>query len=158
VAETALGRMLLSHNFDIADGSIPALSRAEFVALFSQGLSPLAEVACRDVDNPHWVVEVLFPGDRLSPLQMGEQIAQVLADQRRHDLGDRPRPAILILGGIKTTPATRPAPEALQPGQWGVDVVEIPSAEDFLATMGWDAAVAGRASDTIFKVVLPQGA
>jgi Protein of unknown function (DUF2656) len=154
VTETSRGRMLLSHNFDIADGSLPAFSRAEFTALFAEGFPAAAQVTCREVDNPHWVVEVLFPSDRLTPAQVGDQIAQILAAKRRSQVGDRPLPAILILGGSKTTPATSPSPDALQIGQWGVDVVETPSAEKFLQGIGWAETVATRASESVFKVEL----
>jgi Protein of unknown function (DUF2656) len=143
--------MLLSHNFDLSAEIVPALSRAEFTAVFSEGLS--APLQCRPVDNPHWIVEVLFPAEQFSPSQVGELCANVLAAKRLGQANGQP-PEILILGGIKTTPATSSSPDALQPNQWGVDVVETLSGEAFLQAIAWDATIAQKPSHSIFKVEL----
>ena len=58
------------------------------------------------------------------------------------------------MGGIKTTPATSTSPDSLQPGEWGVDVVETAVGEEFLAAMGWEKAIASKSVDSIFKVEL----
>ncbi len=147
-------RMLLSHNFDLAPDIIPALSRAEFAAVFAEGLS--ADLKCRPVDNPHWIVEILFPVAQFSPAQVGKLCAHALAAKRRSQV-DRPLPAILVLGGLKTTPPTSSSPEALQPNQWGVDVVETLSAQDFLQAIAWETTIAQKPSDSIFKVELADG-
>ena len=65
-------------------------------------------------------------------------------------------PTILVLGGIKTTPAASPSPDGLQPGNWGVDVVETLSGDTFLRSIGWDAAIAQKPADSVFKVVPPR--
>jgi hypothetical protein len=144
------GRMLLSHNFDISPEVIPALSRDEFTAVFQAGLS--APIQCRMVESPHWIVEVLFPAD-FSPSQIGQLCAEVLAAQRKMQQ-TQGMPEILVLGGVKTTPATSSSPDALQPGEWGVDVVETRSANAFLAAIAWDATIAQKPTDSIFKVEL----
>jgi Protein of unknown function (DUF2656) len=149
----AQGRMLLSHNFDLADGRVPPLARDQFAAVFIDGLAADSTVQCCLIEHPHWIVEILFPADGVSPAQIGESCAQALAAHRRSHAAN-PLPDILILGGIKTTPATSAAPTALQPGEWGVDVVETPSAEQFLLGMGWESAIADKPSDRIFKVEL----
>ena len=153
MTDKPLERMLLAHNFDIADGSWPPLSRDEFTAIFSAGLPPLAPVQCRSIAHPHWIMEVQFAIADLTPHQVGEQIAQILAAYRRGQ-SDRPLPALLVLGGSKTTPATSANPEALQLGQWGVDVVETPAADRFLHSINWADTVADRAADSLFKVVI----
>jgi hypothetical protein len=152
VPDFSQGRMLLSHNFDIADDSIPALSRAEFAAVFVDGFSAQPAITCRPIDHSHWIVEIRFPNDS-SPQHIGEQCAHALATYRRSH-GATSLPAILILGGLKTTPPTSDSPIALQPGQWGVDVVETPSAETFLAGIGWETAIAAKPANTVFKVDL----
>lgn len=147
--------MLLSHNFDTMDRTIPALSREEFATVFIQGFGGHDTVKARLIDNPHWIVELLFATNLFSPQQVGERCAQILADvRRRQKSGDGPIPPILILGGLKTSPPTSASPDALQPGQWGVDVVETDSPEGFLEKIGWEAAIAQRPADNIFKVEL----
>jgi Protein of unknown function (DUF2656) len=151
MTEIPYGRMLLSHNFNLIDERVPMLSRESFSTIFIEGLMD-ALIQCRLIDHPHWVVEVCF-GAELSPVQVGERCAQVLRDTRKTQ---QPKPeqlpVILVLGGLKTTPATSPLP-ALQPGEWGVDVVETASAELFLQEIGWAESVVARSPDTVFKVV-----
>jgi hypothetical protein len=64
-------RMLLSHNFDLNDGKTPALSREDFTQVFIDGFSSHPEIKCRQVDNPHWIVEVVcvagFLASKLPP-------------------------------------------------------------------------------------------
>jgi hypothetical protein len=145
------GRMLLSHNFDIADGSVVALSREEFTEIFRAGLSDDTRIQCRSIAHPHWIMEILFTGD-LTPHAVGSECARILAQHHQQAAGNRAD--ILILGGIKTTPPTSPDPDALQPGQWGVDVVETISGDLFLTKIEWDATIAQKPADSIFKVQL----
>ncbi|WP_245911828.1 DUF2656 family protein [Brunnivagina elsteri] len=103
MADFSQGRMLLSHNFDIVDGVVPPLSREEFAKLFIEGLPESAQ--CRLVNNPHWIIEVIFNTGKVSPTEMGEKYAQVLLNIRRNQIKEGfSMPHILILGGIKTTP------------------------------------------------------
>jgi hypothetical protein len=149
VSNNLQGRLLLSHNFDVSPDLVPALSREEFVDVFR--LSLPEALPCRQVNNPHWIVEILFPAAEYSPSQIGELCAQALADKRRTG---NAIPEILVLGGIKTTPTTSDSPDALQPGDWGVDVVETRSGEAFLQAIAWEATVAQKPADSIFKVAL----
>jgi hypothetical protein len=146
------GRMLLSHNFDIADGSLSALSREEFAAIFGTGFASNPQIHCRLINHPHWILEILFPVD-LSPAQVGAECASILAQHRQQATGKRAD--ILILGGVKTTPPTSPDPDALQPDEWGVDVVETASGDRFLAGINWAETIAQKPIDRIFKVALP---
>jgi hypothetical protein len=145
------GRMLLSHNFNIQSATVPALSRLEFTAIFQTGLG--ADYQCQEVDSPHWIVEVLFPVDR-SPQVVGEAVATALAAARKANL------EILALGGLKSTPPTSPLASALQPGEWGVDVVETADGAKFLQSIDWAKTVSGRSTATFFavhRVVQEQG-
>ncbi len=151
MANIAQGRMLLSHNFDITDGSLSALSREEFAGIFSTGLASNQQIQCRLINHPHWIVEILFASD-LSPTEVGSECAHILAQHRLQATENRAD--ILILGGIKTTPPTSPDPDALQPGEWGVDVVETAIGEQFLTSINWDATIAQKSADSIFKVQL----
>ena len=145
-------RMLLSHNFDITDAAIPALSRVAFTDVFVQALEDCG--TCRLVDNAHWVVEVRFEENQFTPAQMGDRYVQALASARRSTLrGNTQFPEILALGGLKSTPPMSNSPDALQMNEWGVDIVETVNAETFLAGLGWDGTVSSRAPGTIFKSV-----
>ncbi|MDZ8052736.1 MAG: DUF2656 domain-containing protein [Aulosira sp. ZfuVER01] len=155
--DRSLGRMLLSHNFDVSPDTIPALSREEFAEVFQSGLSAYEHLQCRLVNHPHWTVEILFPTNKFSPQQVGELCAQALAQKRRsQQLSADSHSEILVLGGIKTTPPTSDSPDALQPGNWGVDVVETRSGEAFLQAIAWDATIAQKPADSVFKVELKE--
>jgi hypothetical protein len=154
VIDFVRGRMLLSHNFNLSTEILPHLSREEFAAVFREGLGERAY--CRLVDNPHWIVEVLFDRDRFSPPQMGEYYGRALAEKRLTQIrAGTQLPQILVLGGTKTTPATSDSPDALQLGDWGVDIVETLDAEQFLLDLNWEANIALKSPETVFKFVLP---
>jgi Protein of unknown function (DUF2656) len=138
-----IGRMLLSHNFNLSPDRLPVLSREQFAAVFRSMDSPT-----RLIDHPHWIVEVRF--EHLTPLQVGDQVLKALMAFRRTQTAEEPD--FLVLGGIKTTPPTSADPEALQPGEWGVDVVETESGEAFLSAIEWETTIAAKSPDTIFKV------
>ncbi|MBH8566876.1 DUF2656 domain-containing protein [Nostoc sp. CENA67] len=147
--------MLLSHNFDVSTDIVPALSREEFAQVFMEGLSVHQHLKCRLVNNPHWIVEVLFATEEFSPRQVGELCANALFEKRQLERSHPGSiPEILVLGGIKTTPPTSSSPDALQPGNWGVDVVETLSSDAFLQAIAWDTAIAQKPADSIFKVEL----
>lgn len=149
--------MLLSHNFDFSPDLVPALSREEFADVFEAGLRAQPPLQCRLVNHPHWIVEIQFPMNRFSPSQVGEICLQALAAHRRSQhLEAAVFPELLVLGGIKTTPPTSTSPDALQPGEWGVDVVETRSGAAFLQAIGWEATIAGKPGDSVFKVELKE--
>lgn len=144
--------MLLSHNFDISPNVLPALSREEFAQVFRLGLSAQPNLHCRLINHPHWTVEILFTTPEFSAQQVGELCAQALAEVRLPQITSGTQPEILILGGLKTTPPTSNSPNALQPGEWGVDVVETPSGNAFLQAIAWETTIAQKPPDSIFKV------
>jgi Protein of unknown function (DUF2656) len=152
VDELNLGRMLLSHNFQVTPDVVPSLSREEFTAVFVQGLGE--SIHCHSLDNPHWIVEILFPMAQFTPQEIGDLCAQALAKKR---LAPSSSLDILVLGGLKTTPPTTNSPSALQPGNWGVDVVETSSGKDFLVSIDWDRMIADKPATSIFIVELKVG-
>lgn len=158
MAESGTGRMLLSHNFDIPEEVFPPLSREEFTLVFAEGLSQYPEIKCRQLNHAHWMVEILFSPDVFSPPQVGELCAQALVDKRMSQgKADDSFPDILILAGLKKTPPLSSDADALQPGQWGVDVVETPSAESFLMAMEWEEKTGGKSIEDVFKVERRKG-
>ena len=92
---------------------------------------------------------------QFSPKQIGEFCAQALADQRiRQGLDRQSLPEILVLGGVKNTPPTSDSPDALQIGDWGVDVVETSVGATFLQSISWESTISSKPVDEIFKVEL----
>jgi Protein of unknown function (DUF2656) len=157
MTESGTGRMLLSHNFDLPEGVFPALSREDLTLVFAEGLSQYPEIKCRQLNHAHWMVEVLFSND-FAPPQVGELCAQALVNKRMSQgKVDDSFPDVLILAGFKKTPPLSDDPEALQTGEWGVDVVETTSAESFLMAMGWEEKTAEKSIEDVFKVEKRKG-
>ena len=135
--------MLLSHNCTLADDQVSPLNRADFAHVFMSALKPHQAIRCSLIDNPHWIVEVLFDPQQHSSTDVAMLCAQSLSSRRLAD----PYPkldnhTVMLLGGIKTTPALGSSPTSLRPGEWGVDVVETVSPQEFLAGINWETAIA----------------
>jgi Protein of unknown function (DUF2656) len=157
MTESGTGRMLLSHNFDLPEGVFLPLSREDLTLVFAEGLSQYPEIKCRQLNHAHWMVEVLF-SNNFAPPQVGEFCAQALVNKRRSQgKVDDSFPDVLILAGFKKTPPLSDDPEALQTGEWGVDVVETASAENFLMAMGWEEKTSGKSIEDVFKVERRKG-
>jgi|JI102314A2RNA_FD_contig_121_145990_length_4118_multi_4_in_0_out_0_5 Protein of unknown function (DUF2656) len=153
MTESGTGRMLLSHNFEISEDVFPRLNREEFTQVFAESLSQYPQIKCRQLNHAHWMVEILFSTNDFSPPQVGEFCAQALVDKRMSQgKVDDSFPDILILAGLKKTPPLSSDPDALQPGEWGVDVVETPSADSFLLAMEWEEKTSGKTIENVFKV------
>lgn len=155
MSDRATGRMLLSHNFNLSQGELPELSREEFAQVFVNGLQSKDSIRCSPIEHPHWMVEILFPIAEFSPEEIGKICGQILSEKRQaQKSSDRVMPDILVLGGKKTTPAMSTSPTSLQPGEWGVDVVETPSAAIFLSAIQWETTISQKPTDSIFKIEL----
>ncbi len=153
-------QMLLSHNFDLGSGPIPALCREEFTAVFSDGFSDRPILQCQAVNNPHWILELKFDTEAWTAEQLGQACAHLLRQHRQQQLAGHPNasallPTVLILGGIKITSPTSDSPIALQTGEWGVDVVETANGDRFLESIHWHTTISQKDPTTIFKVVMP---
>ncbi len=151
---TAPTRMLLSHNCTLPEGQVAPLSRDDFANIFIEGLKSHADIQCSLIENPHWMVEVLFDGEQKSPTEVATLCAQSLGAQRLAE-PDKviASHTVMLLGGLKTSPAMGASPTSLQPGQWGVDVVETVSPDQFLAGLNWDTVTASKPPEQIFKVL-----
>ncbi len=155
MSDPATGRMLLSHNFNLSQSELPELSREEFAQVFVNGLQSKESIRCSSLEHPHWMVEILFPIAEFSPEEIGRICGQILSEKRQVEKpDDRVMPDILVLGGKKTTPAMSTSPTSLQPGEWGVDVVETPSAAIFLSAIQWETTISQKPTDSIFKIEL----
>ncbi len=148
-----MGRMLLSHNFNLHNHELPALNREEFTQIFIDGLQGKEKIKCGLVDNPHWIVEIIFPTDQFKPKEIGQMCGDILTSKRKsQQLDSKAAIDTLILGGKKATPVASTSPTSLQTGEWGVDVVETFEAEAFLAEINWHNLTAGKSGERIFKI------
>ncbi|MGD1921397.1 MAG: DUF2656 family protein [Pleurocapsa sp.] len=157
MSDRLAGRMLLSHNFNLNNNELPALNREEFAQVFIDGLKENNDISCSYIKNPHWVVEIIFPLDKYEAKEIGQMCGDILIGKRKSDRPNEKLPSdTLILGGKKTTPATSTSPTSLQPGEWGVDVVETVEGNVFLESINWDKLTADNPRNGIFKIELPK--
>lgn len=148
-------RMLLSHNFNLFQGELSPLSREEFALVFIDGLKSQDNISCKLINNPHWIVEIVFPIADFSPEAIGKICGEILLEKRREQKSSQQEmPTILVLGGKKNSPAISTSTTSLKPGEWGVDVVETLSAENFLSGIRWENMIAQKPADSIFKIEL----
>ncbi len=149
------GRILLSHNFDLYNNELPKLNKEQFAQIFIEGLKEQKNIICTLIDNPHWIVEIIYPTEEISPQQIGEQCSQILLRSRQSQKPvTHTIPDILVLGGKKTTPAMGTSPTSLQPGEWGVDVVETADEQTFLESIKWEEMIAPKPPESIFKITI----
>jgi len=148
-----MGRMLLSHNFNLTNNELPAFNREEFAQVFIDGLSDRDDISCSYIQNAHWVVEIIFP-DQYEAKAIGQLCGKILTSKRKSQTKTIVNDT-LILGGKKTTPATSMSATSLQTGEWGVDVVETAKGDIFLQSINWDTLTADKPSDGIFKIDFP---
>ena len=153
MSEQSTGRMLLSHNFNLRNNELPALVREDFAGVFIDGLQGKENIQCNYIQNPHWVVEILYPTEEFEAKEIGRMCGEILTSKRKSQQSDSKLPTdTLILGGRKTSPATSMSPTSLKSGEWGVDVVETAQAEVFLQDIAWEKMIADKPSDGIFKI------
>ena len=143
-------RMLLSHNFNLNNNELPALEREKFAQVFVDGFKEKKNVTCSYIENPHWVVEILFPKEEFEVETIGKMCGEILLAKRKSQT-ESVTTDTLILGGKKTTPVANMRPNTLQPGEWGVDVVETADSEIFLASINWEILTEDKSDDDIFK-------
>lgn len=148
-----MGRMLLSHNFNLLNNELPELSRAEFSQVFIDGLQEQEQIICNHIENPHWITEIIFPKDKFEARAIGQMCGEILTNKRKDEIAKALLTTdTLILGGKKTTPVANNLPTTLQPGEWGVDVVETASGKAFLASINWEILTADKPSEGIFEI------
>ena len=149
-----MARMLLSHNFNLYKGELPALNREQFAQVFIDGLQSQAKINCSLISNPHWIVEILYSESEFSAEDIGKICGEILLQKRQEQKQENQITTdTLLLGGKKTTPATSTLKTSLQTGEWGVDVVETPSAEMFLDSINWNIMTENKPADSIFKII-----
>lgn len=152
MSDKSTERMLLSHNFNLHNNELPALKREEFAQIFINGFKN-QDVTVSLIENPHWIVEIIFPQQKFTPQEIGKKCAEILTTKRKEQHPDSQlNTDTLILGGKKSTLAISNSPTALQVGQWGVDVVETKQGDIFLTEINWENLSASKNSDSVFKI------
>ncbi|NEN93995.1 MAG: DUF2656 domain-containing protein, partial [Okeania sp. SIO3H1] len=120
---------------------------------FNDCFNKKPKIKSRQLNHPHWMVEILFENQVFSPPQVGEKCAEALIEKRTIQKNDKDLIVdVLILGGLKKTPPLSDSPDTLQTGEWGIDVVETHSAETFLNILNWEEKTAGKTIENIFKI------
>lgn len=152
-----MGRMLLSHNFNLVTPLVPIISRAEFASIFADGFADREDIAVAEIEHSHWRVELKF-GDEVAAATLGRDCLQVLlsARQKQRDDGLLDYDT-LILGGMKVTPPLGNSPVELRTGEWGVDVVETEGAEKFLTDINWTAIAGTKQPGQVFEEIAVRG-
>ena len=149
MADQPDSRMLLSHNFTLPESEVHPLNRAEFAEVFSKAFEDKAGIEAAYIENPHWIVEVRYAKVRYTPESAGELCVQTLSDYRRESKADGF--VVMALGGRKTT-TPKSGETSLQQGEWGVDMVETKSPDEFLEEMNWEKIAGAKPADSIFKI------
>jgi hypothetical protein len=158
VGTLLMSRMLLSHSFDIPEGIVPWLGTDEIAAAFLGALGSYSGLVCRSLDHsPYWMLEIRFPCAVLPPRRLGEACARALI-QKRHQLQPQQwlHPTVLVYGAKKTSPARSTSPDALQLGDWGVNVVETASAAKLLQAIDKESNRSQKPADSFFVSVVDE--
>lgn len=140
----AVATLLLSHNLQVFDPSVPALNAQQFGSLLAEEMADQATVEV--LQHPHW--RLLVTGVQ-SAAELGAIVARSLLQGRRK-LEQGHAHTVLALGGRKDSPASPGSP--LQEGSWGVDVVETTDAAGFVKAISWEALKGSRPTDGVFEI------
>ena len=144
LAPLPLTVFIISHNLQIEDPAVPAVSADQLARLLTESCTSIqsAEV----LDHSHWVL-------RIESDQQAEVLAQNLVDGwrvMREASGHASNHKVIALGGRKDSDSLGNSP--LQKGFWGVDVVETRNAEAFLQAINWEGLKSSRPTDAVFEI------
>ena len=135
---------IVSHNLQVASEAVPPLSASDLAEAFIKN-SDVFTVS-QALSHSHWLVRL---ESLLSPSEMAEEV--VKAWKRYRQSGNQNSDHYwLALGGRKDTPTMPGSP--LQPGNWGVDVVECHDPEKFLQEINWSALKSARPAEAVFEI------
>ena len=135
---------IVSHNLQVASEAVPPLSASDLAEAFIKN-SDVFTVS-QALSHSHWLVRL---ESILSPSEMAEEV--VKAWKRYRQSGNQNFDHYwLALGGRKDTPTMPGSP--LQPGNWGVAVVECHEPEKFLQDINWPALKSARPVDAVFEI------
>lgn len=134
---------VLSHNLQVRSASLPPLSAAELASGLQESHEGI-QVA-EPLSHPHWLARIEIDAD---PQEASAVLVQAWRSLRAAR-GDSADHHVLALGGRKDSEAAPGSP--LQPGSWGVDVVETNEPDGFLQAINWDGLKQGRPADGVFE-------
>ena len=136
---------ILSHNLQVQDSNVPALSPIKLAEGLSKHCSSIQ--ASEPLDHGHWMVKV---DSSVTPKDLAEELTSGWLAMRA-SFGHHNNHAVMALGGRKDSEGTANSP--LQKGFWGVDVVETCDPEGFKKLINWEALKNARPQDAVFEVV-----
>ena len=141
-----LTTFVLSHNPQVYSQSLPSLSATDL----ADGLAAQTtqDIQASGLEHPHWKVKV---ESSLPPNDLAQEILQSWR-RLRTSSGIKTDFTILALGGRKDGVATPNS--LLQPGAWGVDIVETHDTAEFLKSINWSNLKAGRPDDALLRIFL----
>lgn len=142
-------RFFLSHNYSISENIAPSIPDDKFWEIFKRKLASDWQVI--PLSHPHWRCQIVTNSTSVSTV--ADSLVEALVDYRQNQLQKKLPYRVLALGGVKNTPANSPDANSLQQGDWGVDIVEVEDAQNFLQSINWDNLVAGRLTEDIFRVI-----
>jgi len=135
---------VVSHNLQVRSEALPSLRPdllAEPLHANSQHIS-----AAEPLEHPHWLVRI---ESGLEASALAVELTHAWRAMRK-TMGHGADHELLALGGRKDSPGMPGSP--LQPGSWGVDVVETQDGDAFLKAINWDGLKQGRPEDGVFEV------
>jgi len=135
---------IVSHNLQVASEAVPPVSASDLADAFTKH-SDLFTVS-QALSHSHWLVRL---ESLLSASDMAAELVKAWKRYRQSENHNSDH-YWLALGGRKDTPAMPGSP--LQPGSWGVDVVECHEPEKFLQEINWPALKSARAAEAVFEI------
>ena len=135
---------IVSHNLQVTSKAVPPLSASDLADAFIKN-SDVFTVS-QALSHSHWLVRL---ESSLNASDMAEEVVKSWKRYRESEDQDSDH-YWLALGGRKDTPAMPGSP--LQPGNWGVDVVECHEPEKFLQEINWPALKSARPADAVFEI------
>jgi len=140
---------VLSHNLQVQDSSVPALSFEELATALKNEDASFTSVEA--LTHPHWKLKI---ESSLNPETFADRLTSSWRAVRKN-MSHGTYHAVMALGGRKDSPGNPGAP--LQEGGWGVDVVETTDPEAFLIAINWSGLISGRPADGVIQVIDQQG-
>ena len=136
---------ILSHNLQVQNSDVPALSPVQLAEGLSQHCPSVH--ATEALDHGHWMVRL---DSSMTPKELAEELTNGWLAMRA-SFGHQTNHAVMALGGRKDSEGAANSP--LQKGFWGVDVVESSDPKGFKQLINWESLKNARPQDAVFECI-----
>ena len=136
---------ILSHNLQVQNSDVPALSPVQLAEGLSQHCPSVQ--ATEALDHGHWMVRL---DSSMPPNELAEELTSGWLAMRA-SFGHQTNHAVMALGGRKDSEGAANSP--LQKGFWGVDVVESSDPKGFKQLINWESLKNARPQDAVFECI-----